>query len=95
MLVALLQTAAALTVLNVAPLSVRHSDSAAAAIPHRFETPRMIHPDQARRFLTLHYRSQLTESLGCMIPTSFARPCSLQRIGPASTPRPPELFPPE
>lgn len=95
MLVALLQTAAALTVLNVAPLSVRHSDSAPAAITRGFETPWMIRPDQARRFLTLQHRPQLTESLGCMIAQSFARPCSLQRIGPAATPRPPELFPPE
>ena len=83
MLVSLLQTAAALTVLNVAPLSVRHSDSAAAAITRSFETPWMIRPDQARRFLTLQRRSQHTESLGCMIAKSIPRPCSLQRIGPA------------
>ena len=81
---ALLQTGAAVTVLNVAPLPVRRSDSAAAAIARRVETPWMIHPDQARRFLTLQHRSQVTESLGCMIAKSVARPCSLQRIGPAS-----------
>src|SRR5690348_5588724 len=84
MLAALLQTAAALTVLNVAPLPVRRSDSAAAAIARRVETPWMIQPDQARRFLTLQHRSHLTESLGCMIAKSVARPCSLQRTGPAS-----------
>jgi len=84
MLAALLQTAAAVTVLNVAPLPVGRSDSAAAAIARRVETPWMIQPDQARRFLTLQYRSPLTESLGCMIAQSVAPPCSLQRIGPAS-----------
>jgi len=84
---ALLQTAAAVTVLNVAPVPVRRSDSTAAAIARRVETPWMIHPDQARRFLTLQHRSQLTESLGCMIAKSVARPCSLQRIGPASVAR--------
>lgn len=82
MLVALLQTAAALTVLNVAPLPVMHSDSAAAA--RGFEAGWLIQPDQARRFLTLQHRSHLTESLGCMIPKPFASPCSLQRIAPAS-----------
>src|SRR5712692_5819415 len=84
MLAALLQTAAALTVLNVAPLPVRHPDSAAAATARGFETGWMLHPDQARRFLNLQHRSHLTESLGCMIAKSFANPCSLQRIGPAS-----------
>src|SRR6058998_1505972 len=84
MLAALLQTAAALTVLNVAPLPVRHSDSAGAATARGFETGWMIQPDQARRFPTLQRRSHITESLGCMIAKSFARPCSLQRIGPAS-----------
>jgi len=84
MLAALLQTAAAVTVLNVAPLPVGRADSAAAAIARRVETPWMIHPDQARRFLTLQHGSRLTESLGCMIAQSVARPCSLQRIGPAS-----------
>lgn len=87
MLVTLLQTAAALTVLNVAPLSVRHSDSAAAAITRRFETPWMIHPDLARRFLTLQHRSELTQSLGCMIAKSLAPVCSLQQIDPASVVR--------
>src|SRR6266702_2625008 len=84
MLATILQTAAALMVLNVAPPPVRHLDSAAAATAHGFETGWMIQPDQARRFLTLHPRSHLTESLGCMIAKSFASPCSLQRIGPAS-----------
>jgi|SRR4029077_18273436 len=84
MLAALLQTAAAVTVLHVAPLPVRHSDSAAAAIVRRLDTPWMIHPDQARRFLTLQRRSRLTESLGCMIAQSVVPPCSLQRIGPAA-----------
>ena len=81
---ALLQTAAALTVLNVAPLPVRHPDSAGAATARGFETGWMIQPDHARRFLTLQHRSHLTESLDCMIAKSFASPCSLQRIGPAS-----------
>jgi len=45
MLAALLQTAAALTVLNVAPLPVGHPDSAAAATARGFETGWMIHPD--------------------------------------------------
>src|SRR6266853_521727 len=84
MLTGLLQTAAALTVLNVAPLPVRHPDSAGAATARGFETGWMIQPDQARRFLTLQHRSHLTESLECMIAKSFASPCSLQRIGPAS-----------
>src|SRR6267154_935012 len=83
MLTGLLQTAAALTVLNVAPLPVRHPDSAGAATARGFETGWMIQPDQARRFLTLQHRSHLTESLECMIAKSFASPCSLQRIGPA------------
>ena len=85
MLSALLQTAAALTVLNVAP-PVRQSASAGAATARGFEAGWMIQPDQARRFLTLQHRSPLTESLGCMITKSFAGPCSLQRIGPASVP---------
>src|SRR5438876_2056155 len=84
MLAALLQTTAALTVLNVAPVPVRHPGSAAAVTARGFETGWMIHPDQARRFLTLQHRSHVTESLGCMIAKSFASPCSLQRIGPAS-----------
>jgi len=83
MLAALLQTAAALTVLHVAPPPARHSASAAATA-RGFETRWMIQPDQARRFLTLQHRSHLTESLGCMIAKSSARPCSLQRLGPAS-----------
>src|SRR5438128_11154142 len=78
MLAALLQTTAALTVLNVAPLPVRHPGSAAAVTARGFETGWMIHPDQARRFLTLQHRSHVTESLGCMISKSFASPCSLQ-----------------
>src|SRR6266487_643606 len=78
MLATILQTAAALMVLNVAPPPVRHLDSAAAATAHGFETGWMIQPDQARRFLTLHPRSHLTESLGCMIAKSFAGPCSLR-----------------
>ncbi len=81
---ALLQTAAALTVLHVAPPPARHSASAGAATAGGFETRWMIRPDQARRFLTLQHRSYLTESLGCMIAKSSAPPCSLQRIGPAS-----------
>src|SRR5438094_6194505 len=84
MLAALLQTAAALTALNVAPLPVKHSDSAGVATARGSETRWMIQPHQARRFLTLQHRPDLTESLGCMIAKSFARPCSLQRIGPAS-----------
>jgi len=84
MLAALLQTAAALTVLNVAPPPVRHPASAGALTARGFETRWMIRPDQARRFLTLQHRSHLTESLGCMIAKSSARPCSLQRIGLAS-----------
>jgi hypothetical protein len=83
-LAALLQTAAALTVLHVAPPPARHSVSAGAVTGRGFETRWMIRPDQARRFLTLQHRSHLTESLGCMIAKSSARPCSLQRIGPAS-----------
>src|SRR5437899_5962143 len=78
MLTALLQTAAALTVLNVAPPPVRHPDSAGTATARGFETGWMIQPDQARRFLTLQHRSHLTESLDCMIAKSFASPCSLQ-----------------
>src|SRR5690349_7518577 len=84
MLAALLQTAAALTVLNVAPPPVRYSAPAGAVTARGFETRWMIRPDQARRFLTLQHRSHLTESLGCMIAKSVARPCSLQRIGPTS-----------
>src|SRR3989442_11258107 len=84
MLTALLQTAAALTVLNVAPPPVRHPDSAGAATPRGVETGWVIQPDQARRFLTLQHRSHLTESLDCLIAKSFPSPCSLQRIGPAS-----------
>src|SRR2546425_3405381 len=84
MLTALLQTAAALTVLNVAPPPVRHPDSAGAATARGFETGGMIQPDQARRFLTPQHRSHLTESLDCMIAKALATPCSLQRIRPAS-----------
>jgi len=69
---------------DVAPLPVRHPDSAGAATARGFETGWMIQPDQARRLLTLQHRSHLTESLGCMIAKSFASPCSRQRIGPAS-----------
>src|SRR5881409_59748 len=84
MIAALLQTAAALTVLEVAPLPVEPSHPGGAATARGFATGWMIQPDQARRFPTLQRRSHLTESLGCMIAKSFARPCSLQRIGPAS-----------
>ena len=86
MLSALLQTAAALTVLNVAPPPVRQSALAWAATARGFEAAWMIQPDLARRFLTLQHRSPLTESLGCMITKSLAGPCSLQRGGPASVP---------
>jgi len=51
MLAALLQTAAALTALNVAPLPVKHSDSAGVATARGSETRWMIQPHQARRFL--------------------------------------------
>jgi len=50
MLAALLQTAAALTVLNVAPQPVRHLASAAAATARAFETGWMIPPDQRGDF---------------------------------------------
>src|SRR6266702_8853665 len=98
MLAALLQTAAALTVLNVAPRPVKHSDSAGAATARGFGTGWMIQPDQAQRFLTLQHQSHPTESLGCMIAKSFTSPCSLrgflQANGPRVQLRRPPLRPP-